>query len=488
MSSLLEEFEFRPARCQIIAEIFLIFAVFSLQGAWPVPDVNEPYYLGKAIHYWNPNWGGNDFFFQSKDTNLVFYLLFGWLSLWLKPMVLAWTGRLITWWLLAWSWRRLSFALLRRAWWSILSAALFAILLNHCTMAGEWVIGGVEVKGFAYVFVFLGLEALLRNRWNRAWILFGVASGLHVLVGGWTTVAGGLAWLMLPGTRPSLRRMWPGLLVGLLLALPGLIPALLLNVSTDSTTIQQANLIYVFDRLPHHLYLFKMSLMMIARFLLLASLFFLLCRRISQNYGAVFCPHPMPLSQRARGVVLGRPLTGEIRDSMNFSDFLAVYRFQAFVCGALIIVFCGAFFNVMSMFDRVLAARFMRYYWFRLGDVAVPLGVAILGCEWIIYCLHNRSFVRRMGVFLTGIALLSHFGFLTVERIAPGYPRSERSESPAAWREACVWAQDARHIPHNARFITPRWSQTFKWYSQHAEVATWKDVPQAAADLLEWRR
>ena len=47
---------------QSLIEIALIVAVFFIQGAWPVPDVNEPYYLGKAIHFWNQSWLRGDFF------------------------------------------------------------------------------------------------------------------------------------------------------------------------------------------------------------------------------------------------------------------------------------------------------------------------------------------------------------------------------------------------------------------------------------------
>ena len=57
------------SRLQSFLEVALIFAVFALQGAWPVPDVNEPYYLGKAIHYWNPNAYPGDFFMESADTH-----------------------------------------------------------------------------------------------------------------------------------------------------------------------------------------------------------------------------------------------------------------------------------------------------------------------------------------------------------------------------------------------------------------------------------
>ena len=97
-----------------LAEIALIFAVFCIEAAWPVPDVNEPYYLGKAIHFWNPDWVRGDFFLESADTHKVFYFTFGWLSLWLGPAALAWTGRSLTWLLLAWAWRRLSMAVVPR--------------------------------------------------------------------------------------------------------------------------------------------------------------------------------------------------------------------------------------------------------------------------------------------------------------------------------------------------------------------------------------
>ena len=104
------------SRRQAILETLLIFAVFCLQGAWPVPEVNEPYYLGKAIHYWNPHWASSDWFLQTADTHAVFYFSVGWLALILKPTAFAWTVRLLTWALLAWSWQRLSRAVVPRAW------------------------------------------------------------------------------------------------------------------------------------------------------------------------------------------------------------------------------------------------------------------------------------------------------------------------------------------------------------------------------------
>jgi hypothetical protein len=102
----------RKERWLALAEILVIFAMFALQGAWPAPDVNEAHYLGKAAHYWNPDWIRGDFFLDTADSHKVFYFAFGWLTLLLPLPTVAWTGRIITWLLLAWSWRRLSIAVL----------------------------------------------------------------------------------------------------------------------------------------------------------------------------------------------------------------------------------------------------------------------------------------------------------------------------------------------------------------------------------------
>jgi hypothetical protein len=279
-------------------EIALVFAVFFVQGAWPVPEVNEPYYLGKALNYWNPSWIQGDFFLQSADSHTVFYFTFGWLSLLLPPTVLGWFGRLLTWALLAWSWRRLNVALLPRRWFSVLSAALFVCMVDRCHMAGEWIVGGLEAKGFAFVLVLLGIEAIVKNRWNRAWLLLGAASAFHVLVGGWAVVAAALAWIMLrlcrrdialqemttlPTTErlPTLLSMFPALLGGFVISLPGLVPTAMLNFGVDARLVATANRVYVFERLSHHLSPMQIPVEFITR-----------CIALGLLANALFCKAP----------------------------------------------------------------------------------------------------------------------------------------------------------------------------------------------------
>src|SRR5262249_39933732 len=144
-----------------LLEIALVFGVFFLHGAWPTPDVNETGYLTKAAHFWNHGAFAHDFFCNTGDAHAVYYWAFAWLTTlgWSLDTV-AWVGRIVTWLLLAIAWRDLSFQILPRPWLAVLSAELFVLLTEQAHMAGEWIVGGVEAKGFAWALVLWALGAL----------------------------------------------------------------------------------------------------------------------------------------------------------------------------------------------------------------------------------------------------------------------------------------------------------------------------------------
>src|SRR3954454_17213813 len=146
-----------------VAAIFLIFFLFA--GSVP-PDGGESHYLVKAKHYWQPAWCAGGLFLVSRDAHATFYWTFGWVTRFFSLAVTAWFGRLISWLLLAWSWRRLSWAVVPRPLMSLLSAGLMLFFLRNFHLAGEWIVGGIEAKCFAYVLVFLALEAMALGRWG----------------------------------------------------------------------------------------------------------------------------------------------------------------------------------------------------------------------------------------------------------------------------------------------------------------------------------
>jgi hypothetical protein len=59
-------------------------------------------------------------------------------------------------------------------------------------------------------------------------------------------------------------------------------------------------------------------------------------------------------------------------------------------------------------------------------------------------------------------------------------------EDVDAWLAACEWIRV--HARADAVCLIPRHAQSFKWYAKRADVVNWKDVPQDALGVIEWRR
>ena len=450
-----------------LAEIGLVFVVFAVYAGWPVPDVNEAHYLTKARHFWGPGWIAGDFFLDTADAHAAFYWSVGWLTLLLPLPAAACVLRIVTWWLLAWSWRRMSAAIEPRWGLAVLSAGLFVCLLDVCEMAGEWVVGGVEAKGFAYALVFLSLEALIRNRWTRALLLLGAATSFHVLVGGWTAAALLLVWLWLRLVRsptapavpsagllqdlPSTKDLLPGVVGAALLALPGLWAVLRLDWDAPAEIARQANAIYVFDRLRHHLLPQAFPVEHVLRFLLLTLAWLLLCGL-------------SPFREGER-------------------------RLRLVVAAALAIAIAGWFLSFLQYFDKPLAAGILRFYWFRMSDALLPLGTALTAASFIAATSRRSPAASR---FVLGAAVAiagAHFLDQALLRMLPQRPRGEVAGKVASledWIDVCSWIDD--NAPRDARFITPRMQQTFKWRAQRAEVVNWKDIPQDARGIVAWWR
>ncbi len=451
-----------------IAWIFLIFFIFA--GSLP-PDVGESHYLVKAKHYWQPAWCTGDLFLESRDAHAAFYWTFGWVTKFCSLTATAWIGRVMTWLLLAWSWRRLSWAVVQRPLVSLLSAGLLLVCLRQLHLAGEWVVGGVEAKGFAYVLVFLALEAIVKNRWRASLILAGAAGAFHVLVGGWTVVAVGMAWLVSGSSRPRLLTLFPAAALGLLLSLPGLWPALALNQGVPKDVAHEAARIYVFERLAHHLVYSQFPAVNIARFQLLVLVWAVIAW----------------LQRREAGVTrLQRVVAGTVVIAL-----IGVVIDQAFVIRA----------NMLDQspdeYERAVAGL-LRYYWYRMSDSLVPVGVA-LAAVWGITKLQISKPALGASVCIAAILLsVANLAEINYQRrllpVPPAIvqPNIESKRPISAkkwwhdWQAVCDWV--AKETPAEALFLTPREQQTFKWYAGRAEIATRKDVPQDARGLMEWKQ
>jgi hypothetical protein len=64
--------------------------------------------------------------------------------------------------------------------------------------------------------------------------------------------------------------------------------------------------------------------------------------------------------------------------------------------------------------------------------------------------------------------------------------RSDTKVDAAAWREICDWV--TANTPADACFLTPRGAASLTWWTGRREVVGWKNSPQDARSLVEWRQ
>lgn len=438
----------RVARRAAVVDIAAVFVVFAFFGAWPAPDVNETHYLTKAKHFWEPGWCERDLFLASRDSHVVYYATFGYLAHALPLATAAWCGRLIGWAMLAIGWRHLSFTIAPRIGIAPLTAACAVVLNQHGQMAGEWFVGGIEAKVPAYALVFFGLADILRSRWNRGLVFLGAGSAFHVLAGGWSLVAVGLVWLT-DVRRPSLSSILPGLAGGAILSLAGVVPGLALSSGVDGALLVEADKIYVFQRLAHHLW--------------------------APDFIPKFGLHHLTLI--ASWSVICRASPGDD----------AVRRLRWFVGGAIALAVIGTAISYASPEPTDWGARLLKYYWFRLSDVAVAVGASLELARSAAATASSPLRNRAATAILAAVGLIGASN-VALQRHRLEVPRGERIADAATyseWQEACGWIRE--QLPADAIVVAPRTFMTFKWFAERAEYAAWKDVPQDARSLLQWK-
>jgi hypothetical protein len=453
-------------------EVGLIFAVFFVLAGAPAPHVNEAHYLAKAKNYWNPEWIVGDLFLDSACAHQTFFWTVGWLTQWFSLATVAWIGRLAAWSLLAVVWQRLSSRVVRAPFASVLTAALFVTMLAKNNFAGEWVVGGVEGKCFAYACVFAALTAICANRWRIAWLLLGVASAFHVLVGAWSVLSALYIWLREPRSeRPRLLSMLPSLVGGGLLALFGVVPALLLTTDVPAEVCDQANQIYVFDRLPHHL----APLTLPTDELMMKTIRF---GKLVLSFCVLWAAFRIVLREEKSSAE--QTTTSEFNDTS-----IGLARIIRFGEASLILCLLALLWELVTWNNHALAAQLLKYYWFRLADVAIPLAVSF-AVVWFVWRFIQKQ--SNWGAVALLLALAYPGWYLADVSIArwdrPLPPADRRMPNPSAWLDACQWAQE--NTARDALFLTPRSSNTFKWHAGRSDLITRKDVPQDAPSLLIW--
>jgi hypothetical protein len=163
-----------------------------------------------------------------------------------------------------------------------------------------------------------------------------------------------------------------------------------------------------------------------------------------------------------------------------------VVSFSAAAVGMGIV---GLLLGVWSDWAPVQAAAWLRFYWFRLCDMALPAGTALLAVVW---CREIPARVaRRVSLWMAvaAMAVVASAGDYAWLGTSPPESRADKGDRISHrddWLDVCQWVRD--NTPTDALFVTPRSSQTFKWHAERSEIGTWKDVPQDAQTMVQWWR
>jgi hypothetical protein len=452
--------------------------LFFVYAGDPAPMVNEAHYLVKAKNFWDASWCQNDLFASSGKAHTTFYFLMGWPTQFVSLSATAWIGRVIGWMLLAIGLQRLTAKLIPAAYACLVVAVVWIAGIEHGNLAGEWIVGGIEGKVPAYGFVLLALAAMVDRQWNRVWPLLGIASAFHVLSGGWSVVAASVVWWTTERRRADCKAFFsPALFAGGAIALLGLVPAIWLTVGVAREDAVAAAEIYSYFRIKHHLLPADFQTWWFIRHSVLIA---------TTTAFYVFCRFP-----------------DDERSAERANRLRSLFWFSA---GAVGIAGVGLIIGALPAYAPELAAKLLRYYWFRLTDAVVPLMLAMLVAHFLLNpsaMKTNAETLKWFSVASKVIALLSLAVFVTsgAARSSLGVPPSgshqllgwapeasaeEQRNGFSDWLAVCDWVRDS--TPQDEILLTPRHQQSFKWYAHRAEVVNWKDVPQDAKSLLEWDR
>lgn len=508
-----------------VATVFVLLLAYSAVQA-PVPAVNEPQYLGKAKHFWDPAWCPGDFFLDSSNPHLVFYAAVGWLTRFLSLEATAWVARVVGYALLATGWTMLARRVAGSRWAAVPSAALFllfaslgsfrgstnpvlAALSSFGSLSGEWLVGGIEGKVLAYAFLFAAIALRLDDRRSAAAACLGAAVSFHPVVGAWGLLCGLAAELI---SRPNWgraganvsthftspekhgrnfarRRLLPAALV-FVTALPGLVPAALTLGGSTSREAARATFMQVFIRLRHHLDPTHFPPERYFGYAIFIAGYLVLRRVLSSPSGEGsevkgHCGTPIAEAAPRSPDSPNRLVRHEASDHLRNDRW-----FTAFVLAAVVVALPGVAVgwhgeDPWTTPLRDLRGTLLKFYPFRLADVFVPLALSLAVVRGLVK--QGRG-LQPAGRSLVAASLLSLAAFT----LALAIPSPDRNPSRmssgrlADWIDAARWVRE--NTPPDALIVSPSRQWGFRWFAGRAVYVDYKDAPQDTPGLLEWER
>ena len=429
-----------------------LFATVAAPFAAPGLLGNESDVLAIARQFAQPDWIPHDWYLQLPGGyRALFNVLFrALLESPLQTSSAILIGRLLVAALLAAALASL-LALLECPWY--LGVPGIWLYLRHSSLgAGEWIVGGLETKPFAYALAILGMVSFARRRWTAAFAQLGLAASFHMLVGAHALTCVLFAAAtdrnqLRPHLRALLRRLW---LLPLCAAF-AICAALRQRVAARALSpaeLERASAIYVRFRVAHHL--------MPSEFAGHWALALTLCI-------AFF--------------------------ALTVSSTRGAQRFIAAVgLGSTLLFVIGL---ILSLTGPIGA---LKLYWFRFPDTMAPLLSGVLAgsrlSAWLErLCARDARWLRLAAAALA-LALVLQRGYRAARGLASSLPLSdEEFFATGVDPQLAAALHWIRHeTAADSRFLIPPSLEAFYFLAQRPSFVSFKHFPQLEADTIEWRR
>ncbi len=318
--------------------------------------------------------------------------------------------------------------------------------------AGEWIIGGLETKVFAYSFALLAIGSALKKQYLSAFLYSGLSLSLHLLIGGYhlicfTSILAYQACYEDLSVKEIFRKCYPFLIGGIW----GLVCVFsYLFTPIDEELSRLGWDVYVHIRVPFHV---------LPKF----------------HFEALFFPSIFSVINVAVLFLLKK-------------DGLKILSFYALI--TVLISGIGILFYLLG--DQSL----LRFYFFRYNDAIQPfLTILILGS---LFSNHSIDFIKVFGDRVKTDQVLPMLILVSVAIlfVLKKEPNIRELFDPQSYRLTAIAKKNTPNIKmskwigkntsEDAVFIVPIDWETFYIDTNRALFVSWKHAPQKPEDLAEW--
>lgn len=325
---------------------------------------------------------------------------------------------------------------------------LFLVFFPKGMNAGEWMIGGLETKVFAYSFALLSITKALKKEDTYALFFAGLALSLHLLVGVYHTICLSSIFVY-QSTKGEIeikdlikRGYW--YLIGGAWGLVG-ISYYLFDLTSEAANIGWD--IYVEVRVPYHT---------------IPKLYF----------EALLFPFLFTL--------------------VNAGIFL-ISKNRLLRTMSLYVLITVAISGVGYVLYLVGAQSLLRYYFFRFNDTIQPFLTILTLLILFGNLLEKSRDTKGKRLIVPGLVVML-FGFFTFKNegnisawLTPStYSEKELKQTSSIDLELMEWID--QNTPMDAVIIAPIEMESFYILAKRSLFVSWKHSPQRPDDIVEWYR